>query len=260
MELQNGKRLRLIPSQRDVEIPYKDYFMEETVNSTGISSIKFDNDLTLSVGDKIPIKFKVNYETTYTINNISKNKYNYILEEFSWNEGNYFLLPLIFNTLKIKGIDVVNALFINCYNNITHKDWIDKKKIIYVAYRFSPCEYFEAIETSIINLPNYIDKIDDGNVRLYALKIHNNHLDDYNNLINHNYELSDKFVKKVCKLSNQSEGILKHKLKAFEIESCIGTREAIAIEYGVSLEDVPKNVDINQAIKYNKNKLVWKMR
>ena len=212
IKLNNNKKLVYeIEDSRSISITHTNFYTVELTSTTGdIQSVSFDNNYTVSVGDKINVeisspKSDSEYKSVYKVSKIYLEKDKYILEEEPFYESNYFALPsVITNKPNSFGI---KTYFMNCYFNCSLDKWKDKEGILYLKYRFSPFSGFINVNEFLVKQPNFIDKFDfDGHI-IYAFKIlskykkdvelyncnsHNNLSEEYRNKIVDIFSLNDK--------------------------------------------------------------------
>ena len=251
----NNKNINIDISVMSISIPLKNLLIEETLNNNIINSITINNSKTYSVNDKVEVIIKDDkeFKTYYKINEITKNNYNYLLNEFKFEISSYFLIPSIMTNI---GSKIFNAYFCGCYTEIENTEFIPKDGLLYCVYRFTPFKSFEINDSYLCKLPNYISKTDYDRFRIYTFKQNTQDIDVVKEFLNTSIINNKKYSDKIISYLGLSK---EHRIYKYLNNSRL-KREEIAEFFNMDIKDVPENaVWTLEKNKINLNSTIWKL-
>lgn len=251
----NGKDLKAVVGVNAITINTTGFEVKTTKNELeDVSKVIIDNDYEINLKESIEVSVNfenITYTTKYKINQIQVYPEYIEITEFEKNKDNILLIPLIFDDFfKI----LKSSYFINCYLDTNHPTTIRVPNLIYLSFRFTPFKDSIEIDEYLSKQPNFIDKFDDGNCRIYSFRILSKHLEDFKKLKNKNTDVSKGYLSKITGLTGFGAKEISDKIK----NNCIlSIQDIISQEYNTK---IPLDCDFIKAITYSKHPLLWKMR
>lgn len=222
-----------------------------------VKEVEVEGEILMKVGEPFEVEITTDsdtYTTNYMINKIEVTMNSIIGTEIETLKTNELLAPLV-----MKGINpsIWNSTLINIYTDCMGIPDNEKRDgELYLLNRYTSCKESEVLDQKIKALPNFEDFYDKGNQRIYILKILMEHIVDFEALTGNRVSFTKAYTDKVSKLtSGCSIGEVFELINSNKI-SVASTREGVAADYGIPLEEVPFNVNFSEAIKHSNNKLL----